>query len=248
MEPELLEQFRRENPDSDWKKGFKGNAGVEANNQVKNALIRDQKGLCAYCEIDLKCGNGQALDDFRVEHFFPENPAVPRQFNYALDWNNLLGCCSGGNSKSVVDSAQRFTKPDFSCDVPKANHDWTNEILNPLDDIPVFPCLFSFDENKGEILVNSQNSEGELKRKAENSITFLNLNANRLVKFRKAVFEELAEQISKYIVEFGEDETLSILADTYFSIDGDEMYPAFYTAIRWYLGDMAEIKIRGLET
>lgn len=247
IEPYHLAAYKFNYPEDNWKNGFKRNAGKDGNLQVKNALIEDQKGLCAYCEIDLKLGNGLALDDFRVEHFVPENPTedINDGVNYALSWNNLLGCCSGGNQKSIVDKESRYTNPDFSCDVPKANHNWLGVILNPVNDIPSYPRLFSYDEVTGEIQVDERICPQEIRGQAEESIIKLKLNSERLVKFRKATLDKLAEQLQTYMLEVEEDVAIRNLAEDYFNNELIE-YPAFFTAIRWYLADAAEDQLNAI--
>lgn len=248
-EPSLLQSYSDNNPDDNWKSDFKPNNrdGYEA---VKRTLMADQRIICAYCEIDLKQGHGIGVDDFRVEHFYPENPHNPPP-NHALDWQNMLGCCNGGNQRGVTDSKTRFTSPDHSCDVPKGNHIWVNDILNPLRDVPSFPRLFEFEEQgmDGEgysvIMVDNTLCPPDLQDKAQQTIDKLNLNARRLKRFRFAAIEALREQLLDLEIEdrMSEDEALELLAQTYFSAEIDEPWPAFFTTIRWYLADVAESRL-----
>lgn len=236
-EPEDLSAYRDEHPDSDWKKGFKSNAGKEPNLRVREALYNEQHGICVYCEIDLKKGDGLALDDFRVEHFYPENPQDSDKrndgINYALFWPNLFGCCSGGNSKSVVDKAERYCNPDYHCDVPKGNNDWTGAILNPISDIPEGVNFFRFDE-KGWIHVSTDKCPQHLLKKAENTISYLNLNSRKLLRFRESTIDTLRDMIKDE-----PEETLLLkmreLADSYLIPDSDNTLTPFCSTIQWYL-------------
>ena len=62
-EPELLRQYRLHNPEETWehfrrrcRKGYK---------QVREAILRDQHGLCAYCEVGIKLAEEEGeVDDF----------------------------------------------------------------------------------------------------------------------------------------------------------------------------------------
>lgn len=56
-------------------------------NDVKAVLIREQKGLCAYCMRRIRTDSHS-----RVEHFVP----LSRDKERALDYNNMLGVCDGG--------------------------------------------------------------------------------------------------------------------------------------------------------
>jgi uncharacterized protein (TIGR02646 family) len=247
--PGLLAAYLEANPEDDWDQ-FRGNApdGYQA---VKASLNRDQLGLCAYCEIDLVSGNGQALDDFRVEHFFPKKPHTPPP-NRSLDWNNLLAVCTGGNFRSLA-AKGRFTSPDCSCDVPKENKDWTGSILNPLIDVPAFPRLFCYVEQSGSMAVDEALCPPELKSKAEATIQLLHLSpiptakipCSRLERFRIAIFDMLREEIGE-LLQAGLDEPTAAarLAEVHFSDNKDKPWPAFFTCIRWYLGTAAETRLR----
>lgn len=118
---------------------------------VQQQIKADQGGLCAYCEIDLLEGTGQASSDFRVEHFHPKSDRSTAH-NWHLDWQNLLGCCHGGSCKSVADSALRFDPSDASCDVPKGEKNLTGVILNPLT-LPAFPSIFKCKRSSGKLSV-----------------------------------------------------------------------------------------------
>ncbi|MBU0550446.1 TIGR02646 family protein [Myxococcota bacterium] len=62
---------------------------------IREALWRDQHGLCAYCarsikaigHLDLPSSNG----GMRIEHFIPREDEPQRMY----EWNNLLGVCGG---------------------------------------------------------------------------------------------------------------------------------------------------------
>ncbi|WP_318442575.1 retron Ec78 anti-phage system effector HNH endonuclease PtuB [Photobacterium leiognathi] len=251
-EPESLIEYKTIFPDDNWKDGFRKNAGKQPILDVYNKIIADQKGLCAYCEIDLKNGEGKALNDFRVEHFFPENPAEEDKrndgINYALYWPNMIGCCTGGNTKSVIDSDTRYTNPDVSCDVNKKNLDWTSMILNPLVDIKPLDLIFKFDENDGMISVNDVTCPEELKDKANKSIELLQLNANKLKKFRKAVIDKLNEELLIADDDHELDDYLDELAETFLSqdVETDHLQP-FFSTIRWYLGKNADAFLQKID-
>jgi uncharacterized protein (TIGR02646 family) len=97
--PPLLDAYVQANPNDEWEQ-LKGNDRY-ANAQVKATLIHDQRGLCAYCEIDLAQYKGKGLDDFGVEHFHPKKRPPNPPPNHGLDWQNMLGVCSGGSSRDV---------------------------------------------------------------------------------------------------------------------------------------------------
>jgi uncharacterized protein (TIGR02646 family) len=143
-EPSVLQQYATRNPGHSWSQFRKDRARCLS---VQQQLLSDQGGLCAYCEIDLKGASGNAQADLRVEHFHPKSDTLAAH-NWHLDWQNLLAVCHGGSRQDIVDAAERYTSPDHSCDVPKADHDWDVQILNPLL-LPAFPSLFRYDRSTG---------------------------------------------------------------------------------------------------
>ncbi|UMR31058.1 TIGR02646 family protein [Massilia sp. MB5] len=238
LAPESLSAYLRDNPNDTWDQ--LRNNGREVYDDVKKQLRVDQHGLCAYCEIDLVEGNGVGLDDFRVEHFYPKSPHNPPP-NRNLEWNNLLGVCTGGNSKGICVS-ERFSSPDHSCDVPKGNHDWTNLILNPLVDIPTFPRLFQFDDSTGEMQVDMASCPPGLISKASESISRLRLNScARLLRDRKAVIDGLRAQVQDSLSAGEEmDALMTDLAKAHLPNLDNQSWPAFFTCIRWFFGPAAE--------
>jgi uncharacterized protein (TIGR02646 family) len=243
-EPEILEKYREMYPDDDWKSGFYANSGKDGIKCVRDGLLREQGGLCVYCEIDLKLGEGIANNDFRVEHFYPDNPPKNIQrrndgINYSLHWKNLFGCCHGGDVSSVIEKSQRYTKPDVHCDINKKNNDWTDKLLNPITDIPNTSSIFEFDED-GFISVKETTVSVNIKVKAENTIKLLSLDSKSLNKFRKSIIDQLAQEIqSNSTLEL--DEILYDLASVYLSKNDDGNYNCpFFSTVRWYLADGAE--------
>ncbi|WP_345882111.1 retron Ec78 anti-phage system effector HNH endonuclease PtuB [Shewanella algae] len=244
VEPQCLTDYRAKYPKDDWKKGFSQNAGRDGISAVRNSLLKEQGGLCVYCEIDLKISE-DANNDFRVEHFYPDKPEakalrVGDVVNYSLHWDNLFGCCHGGSVSTVVDNEDRCNPPDYHCDIYKANNDWTDFLLNPLVDIPSFPAVFTFNED-GNIFVNEE-LDDTLKDRAARTIESLKLDSDTLNRLRKAVISKLNEELLEMQNEGGElDDSLVFLAETYLSKDEEGKYNSpFFSAVRWYLGPDAE--------
>lgn len=241
--PTHLDAYLTANPNDDWEQ-FKGN-DRDGHEQVKGALKADQRGLCAYCEIDLLAGNGHGLDDFRVEHFIPQAPHNPPP-NHALDWQNMLAVCSGGNARYVADP-QRFTSPECSCDVPKQNNNWMGIVLDPINDIPAFPLLFAYQEHDGQMQV-SDSCPAHLVDKATNSISNFNLKTRSFLnRSRKAVIDQLRVEIEARLDAGGaESVAADQLAQVYFQSGTTATWPAFFSCIRWYLGPAAERHLQSI--
>lgn len=241
QEPELLKQYRKAHPDETWEHFRR--RGRKGYRQVKQCLLEDQRGLCAYCEISIKLREDETeVDDFRVEHFYPKGATEGGGHNYHLDWRNLLGVCHGGSQKGVPDAEWRFSyfKRDRSCDVPKGGKEITDRILNPLK-IPGNVRLFRYVEHSGLMLVDEATCPKELQRKARNTIKELNLNAPRLMRMRKAVIDKLNDEITAGLAA-GQplEEILPWLAESFLLPDYEGRSIPFFTVIRWYLGEAAE--------
>jgi uncharacterized protein (TIGR02646 family) len=237
--PPLLESYVNKNPNSTWEDLKNSRARY---NQIAKALKADQRGLCAYCEIDLlEKTSDSTVSDFRVEHFFPKSPHAPPP-NWALDWSNMYGSCHGGSQSDVEDS-QRFTKPDFCCDVPKSDNDWTNLILDPARDIPAFPIIFNYDES-GNIAVGDECPK-PLRLKAQGSIDKLCLNARRLTRWREQTIDGMRDSIEALVQEGNEiEDARDIVAQALFSPTG--FWPRFFTCARWYLDHSAEKQLQAI--
>lgn len=248
--PPALCNYTANNPDGQWEE-FRNNDrnGVD---QVEATLRADQRGICVYCENNLAKFHGQGLDDFRVEHFHPKNRPPNPPPNWALDWQNLLAVCTGGNALGIGAPAL-FTSPDHSCDVPKGKKNLTGTILNPLTDIPPFPPLFEYDEDGG--MAVSAQCPGHLKTKAEASIRELRLSPAadrqtpnpRLKRFRKVVIDSLREQLNKDLEGgMSESSATAALAQVYFPSPPNSEWPSFFGCIRWYLGPSAEVQLQAI--
>lgn len=183
---------------------------------VQKQIKIDQRGLCAYCELDFlevpaeqRTSDGKGIKpDFRVDHFHPKSDMSVPGKNWHLDWHNLLGCCTGGDERNVVDS-KRFIdeKTKRHCDAKKGDRVLDNIILNPLTEVPAFPCLWSISENSTEdeiILEASQDACNSVSEdcycKAKNTLDELNLNCSLLARFRCKALKRVQSHIKDKIL------------------------------------------------
>lgn len=239
-EPNILREFRLKHPHQTWtyfhqhrRNGYR---------EVKEQIIRDQHGLCAYCETVIARARVEGeVDDFRVEHFYPKVGTEYSKHNYHLDWQNLLGVCHGGSQPDVPESMKRFSTRaiDRSCDVLKGDKNLTKKILNPLD-IPM-TRLWCFSEFDGTIYVDPRSCPENLQDRAQNTIEELNLNAPRLCHMRKEVIDKLGTELADMVAEGTKiDDALEILAVAFLAPDEKGMCLPYFSTIRWYLGNGAE--------
>ena len=146
-------------------------------------LIDLQRGLCAYCEIDL-----HELDR-QVEHVAPRS-SHPQA---ALQASNMVACCKGG-SASLLKDEERFLKPtrrNLSCGQAKAGRD-DPQFLDPRQ-LPALPSLLAV-RNDGRIEADGDACQSEDEAaKVEKTIEILGLNVERLRLARERRWKDLLE-------------------------------------------------------
>jgi uncharacterized protein (TIGR02646 family) len=236
---EGLSSYRQRYPTGEWGQFQQGDP--EAYKTVQHQIFNDQRSLCAYCEIDLRLKAENYPRDFRVEHFHPKSD-IATDHNWNLDWDNLLGVCHGGQNQ--VAGTDRYTHPDVSCDVPKADKNLDALILNPLTEIDSRIRIFGFNSYTGEIFVD-HTCPASVTTKATQTIQELHLNANRLCTLRKSAIEQLEIEIGSLLGQGMADSVVfTRIANSQFPSDAHEILPAFFSSIRAYLGETAERRLR----
>lgn len=111
----------------------------DAYRELREALIRTQHGLCAYCEINI-----HDTSPSQVEHYLPKSKASRNEpdFDRQLDFRNHLACCMGGTSRTTVRSLseKRVDGDDYyhqdlaasqSCGDAKKDHEPGNAVIDP---------------------------------------------------------------------------------------------------------------------
>ncbi len=197
---------------------------------IRERLRDDQRGLCAYCE------NTLVEQDESVEHLVPRSAGL----EYELDWNNLVLCCLGGErpiSEDVPDAAVRYDSDGSrSCGHAKKRH--PRPVVNPRS-LPVSPRLFRFSSEDGRILCDEAScvAAGVAVEEVEMAITTCGLRAGRLNRARLAVINELEGMLANG------DAERQIAEDI---LPADGYLPAFFTTIRWYLGQDAEDHLQSI--
>ena len=96
-------------------------------NEVKEILLHEQRGICAYCMRRIHLDNHS-----RVEHLVP----LSKNKEKAIDYNNLLGVCDGGE-KVTGDSGHVLC-----CDAHKKE---TEMELSPLNKVQMDKIAYDKD-------------------------------------------------------------------------------------------------------
>lgn len=108
----LIKKGREPNSLTEYKK--QNNAYYDGCNKedIREALLKEQGYLCAYCMKRI------SKDNMKIEHYNPQSNTNSKD---ALDYNNMLAVCDGNKSAK--------SKKEQTCDAHKGN---TKLIVNPL--------------------------------------------------------------------------------------------------------------------
>jgi len=258
VEPPTLVRFKTAAPGSTWEqmRNHPHYSGQQAYQDCRSRCIADQHGLCAYCEIDIRDNNPLRC---RVEHFHSKSDTTTNH-NWALDWQNMLGVCNGGDNPHLTNPGFHMspTTANLSCDahkdrmiqqqhLPLRCEGW---ILNP-QQLQSFPALFRLDKATGFLhpdanqcaisppFANNQHATNQLL--VQHTIDMLNLNCDRLAQGRLRLIRDI-ERKKKEQRQAGytPQQGLMNLAQRYFQI----MWPGFFTTIRFCLGHTAETYLK----
>ncbi len=270
-EPASLVTFRQAKPDADWDemRNDPHHGGKEAYTDIKKTLIKGQRCLCAYCEMQIAEEPDDATleatrHEQRVEHFHPKSDRSTSR-NWNLDWSNLWAVCQGGSKKSQKLDTQRFLPPlpeNLSCDAFKDHQIEKGKLpLNPEgwmlspEEIPAFPLLFEFDPNgrpqphsrNCRDFVPIRNNYDDAGTLVAKTIEHLNLGCHRLNearRIRRAQVEKDIARERKKNPGASPEEVYLRLMHRYFPRDRDKPWPKFFSIIRWRLGEAAERYLR----
>jgi uncharacterized protein (TIGR02646 family) len=131
---------------------------------LKESLIKEQKGLCCYCESLID------KDHSHIEHFKPKGVA---EFSHLeLDYNNLHASCT----KNAIAGM------DVHCGHKKDCY-YSETLLSPLE--PNCHTHFSYTMDGKIHAADPQGTE---------AINVYNLNSELLIKKRKSLIESLTEE------------------------------------------------------
>lgn len=146
---------------------YDGQDFTEVKDDLRQALVRDQRGLCCYCTA----GIAPEAARMKVEHWKPQS----RYPDLQLAWKNLLGACLG-NPGSRPQSQ--------SCDTFKGDREIKLDPHNP-DHIATLRC-----RSNGRIYSTDEQLQADIEEG-------LNLNTERLVNERKQLLTRFINLLDK---------------------------------------------------
>lgn len=180
---------------------------------VKDYLVREQFGLCAYCmnriSNEVSYVDDERKTHLKIEHFRPQSEYPSLQ----LDYKNMLGCCNGNEGRPY-----KFQ----TCDTRKRN------------DLLMFNPSDANDSNKMDIrfykdgTIHSGNKDFD---KQLNEI--LNLNEPQLVSSRKALLDAAFNVLNKKKGTRTKSEVQNMI-NNYSAVNNGVRKPFYYVVV-YYL-------------
>jgi len=171
-EPDFLRKYKRKYHPGNWTDYDKENI----RERLKVFLLENEQchagiSCCVYCEKTVDADS----DGSHIEHIRPKSLFEKHE----QDYNNLsLSCGKGG-------------EPAKTCGHFKGNN-YSDDFIHPVEDDP--SNFIRYDIMTGKILPVSD--DVDIKRRAEDTINILNLNHNKLVRFRKTLFVWLRNSVA----------------------------------------------------
>ena len=203
--------------------------------ELRASLLRNQHGLCAYCEIEIK------EPDRQIEHVVPRSDGTFGN-RRALDISNMLICCLGG-TKAVYgqgeyerqDYYRQPTADNMSCGQAKGNRN-DQGFIDPRT-LPSLPSLLRVgDDGLIEVDTHACQSAGVDPDRVTRTIEILNLNAERLQLARQKWRNSLVEAAQRAGDAAG---MLAWIRDV-LTPDPAGRLSRFFTTSRCYFGPAAE--------
>jgi uncharacterized protein (TIGR02646 family) len=229
-EPEELKNYKKRFS-SQFKRWNDLKKNRETLNAIRDTLVSDQKGICAYCEMSLHENNRS------VEHFIPCREST-KENNHDLDWQNMLAIClpPGGMKDDDLENPQ-LLKDLPCCGQKKGGFIPDIRLLNPLN-LPTLR-LFKFSSKDGEIRPDEIAclKAGIPIENVQFTIDTLELNVQRLKDQRLVVIDEINKELDDESIDINDLEEK--VAAEYFGYSTDNL-PPFFTTLRWVLGAGAE--------
>lgn len=146
---------------------YDGQDFTEVKDDLRQVLVRDQRGLCCYCTV----GIAPEAARMKVEHWKPQSRFPELQ----LAWKNLLGACLG-NPGSRPKSQ--------TCDTFKGDREIKLDPQNP-DHIATLRC-----RSNGRIYSTDKRLQADIEEG-------LNLNTERLVNERRQLLSRFTNLLEK---------------------------------------------------
>ena len=204
--------------------------------EVRDALTRNQHGLCAYCEMEITERGRQ------IEHVIPRSHDEFGD-DRALDISNMVACCMGG-TVSAVNGEEDETKGHFrdpivdnvSCGQAKGDR-YDADFVDPRT-LPASPSLTRVgDDGLMETEENACHAVGFSPDRMDCTLKMLNLNAERLRLAREKWRNDLVQQSRR----IDDPDTMNVWIRAVLTPGEDGRLLRFFTTSRSYFAPVSEL-------
>jgi uncharacterized protein (TIGR02646 family) len=222
-------------PNASWDEFRDAQQGI-LYNRTRDSLTGHQRGLCAFCEINL------IESDREIDHWHPQSDTAGPT-NWALNFDNLQACCLGGTSQghltTEMTAGNRYLEPvreNLSCGAKKGELCPEGVIYRP-SDLPRQRSVF-FVDFEGRMHADNQVCMAHRlsQQTAMQTIQELGLDCARLRRSRAAWWDE----VSKSILSLHHEYTREEIARRFLSADAAGRLPKFFTTLRSMFGRAAD--------
>lgn len=186
--------------------------------QVRQSLIQEQRGLCAYCMCRIPREDVDPnIAPIIIEHIIPRVPVDGRDVGQGLDYNNLLAVCHGNKASY---GEHQFI--DLTCDAHRGNTEFRK--INPCIPETLSSIVYSVD---GKIDAIDPDVRFDL-------VDTLNLNcpSSPLIAERKSALDSLIDELGNVTEENILDYCIMILSE--FRAETEQKTP-YVGILIWYL-------------
>ena len=198
----------------DWKPTYDALRGSKTGKIVKDSIIREQGGLCCYCERRIDESNSH------IEHFRPQSVFT----NESLEYGNMLCSCFREVKKGT----------ELHCGHLKGEWFDENLLISPLDSICESRFAFELD---GRMMQSKTDDTA-----AQTTIERLGLNAGKLIAKRKALLDVFNgaghDGLTESDIETFTWEDQRAFAEGYLRRGNNGMFEEFWSTIQYMLGQM----------
>ena len=216
--------------DGSWEEFRSFRGSTDAYWQLAEALEARQHGLCGYCKVGLHPRNRQ------VEHFRPRSSHP----DAALDYTNLIACCTGAGSPPATNSDQggrRRRGRHASCGSAKGDAPSEN-LLDPRH-LPASPSVFRMlIDGNIEADLGACELVGIDVSTVERTIDVLGLNVPRLRSARERRWSALRDSMHERLAE---TEQVRACAELELLPDQEDRLPAYFTTARSFFKSRTDV-------
>lgn len=194
---------------------------------IKNCLIQEQHGLCAYCMQTIQ-------DKSRIEHWKP----LSKNTEDSLDYENMFGVCYGGEkSEEPIETSNEKDKRVLCCDASKVDKNITIDPRNQnhiekirYDEEDLFIYTEPYDEQLEKDINDILHLNGQIRDGKMYSDTRTNL-----IYHRREAYKSYQNYIENLRKKYKLHELRQAIQNKITSIENAEIYPPFAGVILYFL-------------